>query len=93
MYFCRAQELGDALVRDPLGRLRLALGHQHRDRADDVGDLALQVADARLARVAVDHLGDRGVVERPAARSSGRAPRAASARGTASRSMSFSSRV
>jgi hypothetical protein len=40
--------------------LGLALGDQHRDGANDVGRLALEVADPRLARVAVDDLRQRG---------------------------------
>ena len=46
---------------DDLVLLRLALGDLDGDRAADAADLALEVTNAGLARVAVDDLEDRVV--------------------------------
>src|SRR5262249_57403771 len=59
----RPQRLGDLLGAD-LGRLALALGVPPRDLAADRRHLALEVPQARLARVVDDDLPDRLVAER-----------------------------
>ena len=52
--FCGAEELADLVLVVDLARRRVALGDLHRDAADDARDLALERANARLARVEVD---------------------------------------
>ena len=63
MKYGRAQELLDLLGRHRHGVGR-ALGVLARDLADDAGDLALEVAQAGLARVLADELLERLVAER-----------------------------
>src|SRR3569623_1578993 len=59
----RPLDVRDARGGDALDLGGLVLRHQHRDGADDVGHLPLQVAHPGLARVAVDDLGHRRVLE------------------------------
>src|SRR5581483_5828693 len=57
----RAEELVEIVfVVDPALR-RVALGHLHRDAADDARDLTLERTNAGLASVVVDDLFDRFV--------------------------------
>ena len=58
-----AEQLAGALGRDPDLALRLALGDVAGDLAQHGADLALEVADAGLARVLLDDRLDRGVGE------------------------------
>ena len=58
-----AEELAHALGRDRHGRRQLVRRDLRRDLARDLAELALEVADARLAGVVGDHLHDRGVVD------------------------------
>ena len=59
MNFCGPRYSGDVLGVTIACFSACALGDLDRDAAADDADLALEVAHARLARVAVDDLGER----------------------------------
>ena len=59
----RAQEIGHAGHGDGLFLRGLFFRHQHGHRSNHVGQFTLEVAHARLARVAVDNLADCGILE------------------------------